>query len=280
MSGDRPIFIVGTQRCGTTLLASVLGSHPNIVITPETTLLFNLDGVLRYSQDADVLADIISEHPRWPDFEIPSEMLRRRLRGHETFTPSVVMNEFYDCFRELSGKPRWGDNTPTYSEILPYIAGIWPDACVIHTFRDGRAVAASWFSLPWGPSSIDEAARVWKERIVKCRADSSVVRNFLEVRFEDLVVKLEAETREVCRFIEESFDDRMLLYHELDGKTRYESMLANENWGERGQYHRNIARPPDPSVIDRWKSELDRDQIDAFQSIAGDVLADLGYPLV
>ena len=207
MSGDRPIFIVGTQRCGTTLLASVLGSHPNIVITPETTLLFNLDGVLRYSQDADVLADIISEHPRWPDFEIPSEMLRRRLRGHETFTPSVVMNEFYDCFRELSGKPRWGDNTPTYAEILSYIAGIWPDACVIHTFRDGRAVAASWFSLPWGPSSIDEAARVWKERIVKCRADSSVVRNFLEVRFEDLVVKLEAETREVCRFIEESFDD-------------------------------------------------------------------------
>ena len=275
-----PIFIVGTQRCGTTLLASVLSSNPNIVITPETTILFKIQDVLKVTQDARTLAYIFTKHERWNDFSITESMLYKKLKRHSKLNVCNVMNEFYNCFTEVSGKPRWGDNTPGYSEIILKIIDIWPSAYIIHIFRDGRAVAASWLNLSWGPKTIEEAAYRWSKRITKCREDSGCVENFFEVRYEDFVSDFFTELQKICRFISESIDQRMLDYFNYDGPDRFRLMTKNPFWDARKEYHKNILRPPDPSLIDKWRKVLTQSQVEKFQALTGNLLNDLGYELV
>ena len=40
MAQDRPIFVVGYQRSGTTLLQALLGAHHRIAGPPETHFIF------------------------------------------------------------------------------------------------------------------------------------------------------------------------------------------------------------------------------------------------
>lgn len=274
-----PIFIVGTQRCGTTLLASMLSCHPNLFITQETALLLHIDTWLKRSRFTEAVADLIIQDQRWKDFGIPAELFRQKLTSYKILTPGIVLNAFYDCVVEISGKPRWGDNTPVYSEMLRSIVRIWPDAFIIHIIRDGRAVAASWLKLSWGPKKIDQAAHTWKRRIIKCRADSQVARNFLEIKYEKLVEDPQNILQEICAFIQEKYDDCMLRYPELDGKSRYYGMIQNPNWPERKVYHKHIIRSPDPDLAIQWKTDLDNTQVQHFQHIAGDLLIELGYKI-
>jgi hypothetical protein len=79
----------------------------------------------------------------------------------------------------------------------------------------------------------------------------------------------------------------MLRYHELvaervaaevppqeiapDGR-----VVATE---ERLKIMENVARPPDPSRIDRWKTDMASDDQRTFERIAGPRLRELGYPV-
>lgn len=276
----RPIFIVGTGRCGTTLLASMIGTHSHITITPETAILFHIDQMLKSCSDAESLIHRFTQNSRWMDFQISPEKFLQRLKGYSILTVPIVMDEFYDCFTEVSNKLRWGDNTPTYSEILPQITKIWPNAYVIHIFRDGRGVATSWRKVFWGPKNIEESAFLWRKRINKCREDSKLCKNYLEIKYESLILYPEEKLREICEFIEEPFEKKMLAYYKLDGRNRYLSMIKNQRWKMRKEYHKNLNKPLDMEIAERWRSELNRQQISKFQIIAGDLLAELGYPII
>ena len=45
---ERPIFVVGFQRSGTTLLQSLLGAHPRIAAPPEVHFFFRIYGLRDY----------------------------------------------------------------------------------------------------------------------------------------------------------------------------------------------------------------------------------------
>ena len=67
---NRPIFVVGFQRSGTTLLQSLLGAHPRIAAPPEMHFVFRVAALADYFGD---LAD--------------DDNLARAL--HETINPHV-----------------------------------------------------------------------------------------------------------------------------------------------------------------------------------------------
>src|SRR4051812_1404298 len=74
--GALPIFVVGFQRSGTTLLQAMLGAHPAIAAPPETHFIFRIAGLADYYGD---LAD--------------DTLLRRAL--HDAINP--VMPVFEHC---------------------------------------------------------------------------------------------------------------------------------------------------------------------------------------
>jgi len=48
---ERPIFVVGFQRSGTTLLQSLLGAHPRIAAPPEVHFFFRIHQLRDYWGD-------------------------------------------------------------------------------------------------------------------------------------------------------------------------------------------------------------------------------------
>jgi hypothetical protein len=87
----------------------------------------------------------------------------------------------------------------------------------------------------------------------------------LEVRYEHLVEDPERELRRICKFADLPFEAEMLSY-------------AGNVDVSRKPHQQSLKRPPTPGLRD-WRDTMSPQDAAAFQEIAADLLADLGYPL-
>ena len=160
------------------------------------------------------------------------------------------------------------------------IAGVLPEARFIHLIRDGRDVALSVRPLWFGPTSIEDAAIWWKERVEAGQRAGSELR-YMEVRYESLVGNVRSELERVCDFLDLDFREDM-----LQGHTRACARLAEEKdlpkqgiaAERRREIHARVRVRPDPSGVGRWRTEMTPDERRRFEELAGDTLERLGYP--
>ena len=249
-----PIFIVGCQRSGTTLLRLMLDSHPNISCGPET----------RFLQD---FAKLTSES--WD---------RLSLYG---FPKSYWLDksaEFFDSFQteyaKSRGKGRWADKTPRYALSLGYINELFPTCQIVHVIRDGRDVVASHRDR-WGYWSAVKAAEKWPRYIKAARrvGDRLPDDRYFEVHYEDVVLDTEKTLRQLLGFLGEQWDEAVLHHDEAehDVAGRYEQFS-----GERR------ANASDRSAVYRTRVGAHRREIDPLLKTlvavrAGSTLRALGY---
>ena len=165
-------------------------------------------------------------------------------------------------------------------EIQAYL----PEARFIHLIRDGRDVALSVLKQTWGPQSIEAAAEKWRSRVNRGRSQAPYLGYYMEVKFEDLVLHTERELRRICEFIELPFDERMLGYHETAEQRLQEKARAlprahgeAQSAEKRLLSHAKTFEPPNPAMIGTWKERMSPADRAAYEALAGDLLADLGY---
>lgn len=116
-SSVAPIFIIGHYRSGTTLLRYVLDSHSNIAIPPETDFLIHLRSMWADGMAMEGLRDM--------GFDASHVVERQR----------DFARYFYENYAASRSKPRWGDKSPSYVDILDYLVIAFPDAQFVHIFR-------------------------------------------------------------------------------------------------------------------------------------------------
>ena len=66
---------------------------------------------------------------------------------------------------------------------------------------------------------------------------------------------------------------------EMAGELREEGASAAQPAGYRIENHRPTTEPPDPGRLDRWRREMDAEELAAYEGVAADMLAELGYEL-
>jgi Sulfotransferase family len=282
-------FVVGVGRSGTTLLRLMLDAHPELAMPPETGFVPDLIAAARVDgATPEDLLTAVTSHRKWGDFGIEPEELRARWAALEPIRARSALRAFFELYAEKQGKPRWGDKTPGYTMHMRQIAKTLPEARFVHVIRDGRAVAHSRItSLSLREVPMEQAARRWRKRVRHARKQGERLDHYLEIRYESLVTEPEATLRSVCDFIELDWDPVMLAYHqrseerlaELDRDIpAWEGKLARSA-ESRMALHTQTTKPPDPARIDRWRGEMSAADLVTFESIAGDLLTDLGYPL-
>jgi hypothetical protein len=277
--------VVGVPRSGTTLLRMMLDSHPLLAIPPETGFLCRLAELDPGADCARAACDILAGAETWPDFHLAPAALAGALDREAPCTPAVAARTFYRLYAQRFEKPRWGDKTPTYGTDIDRIARLLPESRFVHLIRDGRDVAVSVRRLWFSPGAvIAEIAGDWAERIERARELARSVAHYLEVRYETLVAEPAPTLRTICRFLDLPFDEAMLGYHarasaRLD---EHEARIARDGHviiskAERRTNQRLTMEPPRVDRIGRWRAELTGDEVDRFESVAGECLDRLGY---
>jgi Sulfotransferase family len=116
---DRPVFILGSPRSGTTLLFEVLGASPNLAsLGVESHLLWEMF----HSLDASGFGS----------HELGPEDITSRERR--------VLHWAVD---RISAGRRYLDKAPRNCLRVPYLAALFPGAFFVHLKRDGRAAVSS-----------------------------------------------------------------------------------------------------------------------------------------
>jgi hypothetical protein len=266
----------------------MLDAHPELAIPPETHFVPDLIKAGRAGSGVAEMLAAMTSNRTWEDFGIDPAEMRARLERVDPGDGAGAVRAFFTAYADLQGKPRWGDKTPAYMLSVQRIGRTLPEARFIHLIRDGRDVALSQTAraLNEQPPPPEQATR-WVKRIRKAREQAATLKGprYVEARYEDLVRDPETTLRRICAFIELPWEEAMLRYHEraagrlteMAGSLRAEGGHAEQAAGYRVDNHAPTTKPPDPAKLDKWRREMAPDDVRAYDAVAGELLAELGY---
>lgn len=269
------VFVVGAGRSGTTLLRSMLDSHPEVAIPGESHFVATM-ARLRWRYDRPghfaldrFLADVAG-HERFQRWDAHEAVLAsvRRTAPHDL---ADATRATYAAYAREQGARRYMDKTPDYVARMDLIAGLLPEARFVHLIRDGRAVAASLLAQPWGPDDPVVAARHWVSRVRKGRNSARRLGpdRVMEVRYEALVDDPETALRDICAFAELDFDPTVLDHR--GGATRALEQVAAP------ASHGSLLAPLDPVIGMATWIDLDESTQRSILVAAAPMLRTLGY---
>lgn len=245
MINTPPVFLIGSERSGTTLLRLMLDHHPEIA--------FNLE--------SEFLVTQITGDGRFPDIGKYREFLRRdRVFQHSHFEIRddldyvAMMNDFLEQKRARDGKAIVG---ATVHHQFSKINRIWSKARYIYILRDGRDVANSVVGMGWA-GNIYVAADWWIEAETEWQRYRATIPegSWIEVRYEDLVASPREQLTRICHFLGTEYSDRMFDY------------AKNSSYGM-----------PDVALNCQWKKRLGAKDVQKLEAKIGDRLLSRGYAL-
>jgi hypothetical protein len=265
-----PLLILGVSRSGTTLLRVMLDRNSQLAIPDESFFVPLLADRHLLRVDPDEFVDDLRRLKTVREWGVPLDKVRARLRDRTPIGRAIAA--IYEVYAEEHGKPRWGDKTPMYMRHLPLLRRLFPEAQYVHLIRDGRDAAVSFLSMPEGiafetwahPRSPAGFASVWRTEVSAARRHGQRLGpdRYLEVRYEDLVADAERSLRRISSFAGLPYEAAMTDY------TGSES--------EEKAHQQSLKRPPTPGLRD-WRTQMTAGDAGEFESVAGDLLRELGY---
>ena len=176
-----------------------------------------------------------------------------------------------EAIARRQGAWRWAETTPEHLLFLDRIKQTIPNALIVHVIRDGRDVALSTARLGYirrlkfDPlPNIMACAMYWEWMVNRGRvAGRRLGRDYMEVRFEDLVKEPHSTLGKLGAFIE----------HDLDYDKIRQRSRRRPNSSFRDEEQANV----DP--IERWRRRLSPDDLGILEQLVGGTLRELGYSL-
>jgi hypothetical protein len=267
----RAVIVLGVRRSGTTLLRVMLDRNPELAIPDESYFVPQLARRHGRRVRAGAFVDDLRRLPTLVEWELPPDRVAARLRPDMATGDAIAA--VFEAYAEAHRKPRWGDKTPLYMQHLPLLERLFPAAQFVHLVRDGRDAALSFLSVPegimtegWGhPRDAAGFACQWATEVRAARELGSRIGpyRYLEVRYEALVADPEGELRRICTFAGLAYDGAMLGY-------------VGQTDSGRKEHQQRLNEPPRVGVRN-WRTEMSPGEVAAFESVAGDLLDELGY---
>jgi hypothetical protein len=274
MNESTPVFIVGAQRSGTTLLRLLLSAHSQLAIPEEGTFWIPLFRRFGAHPEREItgleldraLAYVERNHQfkLWGIDPAPHfDALRRRGRARL----DELIAGTYLVYSRVHGKRWWGEKSSVFFRMVPVISRVFPESRFIHMVRDGRDVYASWRKMDATKGNAAVNAVEWIYKLRKARRDLAALGpgRALEVRYETLVSEPARTMEIVCRFLDLDYEPAMLDFWRSSAE-------------HIGAHHSDlIFNPVTTRSVNKWKKELTPRDVRHFELLAGPELRALGY---
>jgi len=221
---NKPIFIVGSPRSGTSILAWCLGQHPNIFPVPESNWMGEFAVNIASSYQIGTARD---------NRTILSAMDISRDEFFANFGQTIndlilAHRKALERKRDLEGtlkrkhstseqKARWVDGTPEYSLHIHGLRKLFPGALFIHIVRDVESVVRSMlnFHRVAGTQLVanEEATyKYWLRMVNAClKAEQAYgPRVIYRLQYSALIDNPEAAIRSLLDFVGEPYSAKCL----------------------------------------------------------------------
>ncbi len=226
---DRPVFIVGMPRSGSTLVEQIVSSHPGIYGAGEVKYLSRALGQLR---------DRFPSLPKYPammDRITPAQM-------------GIVARNYVNSIANGAGDARRiTDKLLTNYFFVGMIHLLFPNARIIHTLRDPVDTCLSGFTKLFKddmPHSYDlgELGRYYgKYRELMQHWEAVLPPGVLQtVVYEDVVADTEKEARALIAFLGLEWNDKCVDFHKSDRPVKTASVAQ-------------VRQPIYNTAVKRWK---------------------------
>ena len=274
------IFMIGTQRSGSNLLRLMVNQAPDIAaphpphILERFAPLLPAYGDLAHERNFVRLVDdvvrMVEVNPVPWGVSFDRADIRSRCRDNSLV---AIFGAVMDRMAEAHGKPDWMckslANVHFLSEIERYFG---EDARYLYLYRDGRDVCLSFMKAVVGEKTAFYIGRQWhleQQLALKC-GKSVPAAQYMALSYEALTGDPEPSLRKLCAWLGIAFKPEMLDFHSSDEAGR--TAASGKMW-------ENVRKPVMAGNSRKWMQGMTQDQIIDFESVAGESLTSLGYPL-
>jgi hypothetical protein len=246
------IFLIGAPRSGTTMLQSLLASHPSIISFPETKFFH----YLLYDQFSQSLPKRLEKF--FVDELKRPELLKNWSGGQSDLDKAHCFIKILDELAEEQEKCIWLEKTPEHIYFIDYLENLLPNALFIHILRNGIDVIASMYEAnrkspeAWGGIwNLDFCIKRWQEAI--SISNQYVEKdNHLLIKYEQILENPKINLSKICDFIQIDFNDLMLINYQKTAK----KLSLELPW------HQGIDRDIQASETPKYKKIFNKDEIE------------------
>ncbi|MGH8494923.1 MAG: sulfotransferase [Gammaproteobacteria bacterium] len=269
-SSCEPVFVVGMNGSGTSMMLDSLGRHPELYALPDETHM--MPYIISQAHRFGSLEDD-GNFTSYGRFAIEQMPVLERISGGAKpdlppdwlSLPRSVAGVFDGIFGSLAarhGKRRWCEKTPDHVQHIEMLSAAFPGARFVHMIRDGREVACSIHRRQHRQPEL--IVYRWKKLVRMGRAaGSKLPGRYLEIRYEDLTQDPRQQMRSICEFLQLEFADEVL--HSRLPQNPQRKRL------EKGEVSVIAANPT------KWQDYFDSAAVRRLEGIAGQMLDELGY---
>lgn len=205
----------------------------------------------------------------WPDLDLDRKAIIQMCRRRTLLELFIKINE-WQCLR--NEKSIWCCKS---LETIYYIEHFHTEdfhPFVIYLVRDGRDVAVSFKKIMIGEKHIYHLATKWRdEQELALRYLTTIAHaheRFIIIKYEDLIMDPDGYLMEICQKLKIPYNA---------GVSNYYSSQESQLTAEAGRMWENVAKPVIKDNKNKYLQALSAEELQIFETIAGDTLEKLGY---
>ena len=230
---DSPVFLIGFPRSGTTLLDTILRSHPEIDVLEEKPLINSVEQIIKskFKCSLDNLQKLTSNDL---DF-LRNHYLEILSNNCDNKNAKILIDKF-----------------PFQTVCLPLINLLFPDSKIIFTHRNPYDTVLSCFQQSFEPNnamanfrSIESASRIYDLTMtIWLDYKEKLKINHITSKYEDLIEDFDKHILKILNFLDVSWDENIKNYR----NTAHDRGKINTPSSSQ------VVQPLYKSSIDKWKN--------------------------
>ena len=268
----KPIFVMGCQRSGTTMIASQLGAPTNSLALPELPFIINLMKDELNNSPANKSYVNLVTHRKFNTLEI--EITKQEFTSTWSTIGAIgiielIINKYLEIKKVKLPKDEtinWIEHCPTNIDNFYILRQFFPNAKFIHIVRDPRAVYASMKHLiRWEFSDPIKLSMFWLKAVSKgYLLHKTFPDSVIQINYEEYVQD-ENVLKELCKFLDIEFSTEMC----KGGGVILPSFTQKQ--------HKLTMGKTSTAKIDSWKNKITKKEQNAINFFCAEWMIEHSY---